>query len=309
MKKTRPETGSSDSHSRNTAQKTKRTDRDGGGTEGSGSLDARYRISDYAKNMGVTPDLLKHYEEIGLLEPERSEKGYRYYPFGMSSLLIESIRLRNYGFTLRETKDLLRAGTKPEEKTLPADQQIRQQMEIIRMNIRTQQAILADYEEFASRQDTIRSEGKIWYIAKNEEYAFLPHAEGDRFIQDERIRELMPLWINCVPVVKSALSVDSAGRSVWGLITKSKYLKQLSIPVNDAVEIIPPQRTFVYCICGEMLLYSKETLENPQHPVRQVLDSLGINSAERMLRVSVMPSDWTNPLREQFYYYIVPLEQ
>ena len=67
----------------------------------------QYRIGDFARYLGVTPDLLKHYEEVGLLQPERTESGYRYYPFHTTALLIECVRLRNYGMTLREISEIL----------------------------------------------------------------------------------------------------------------------------------------------------------------------------------------------------------
>ena len=38
----------------------------------------QYRIGDFAKYLGVTPDLLKHYEDMGIIHSSRSESGYRY---------------------------------------------------------------------------------------------------------------------------------------------------------------------------------------------------------------------------------------
>ena len=38
----------------------------------------QYRIGDFAKYLGVTPDLLKHYEDMGIIQSIRSESGYRY---------------------------------------------------------------------------------------------------------------------------------------------------------------------------------------------------------------------------------------
>ena len=48
-----------------------------------------YRIGEFAKYLGVTPDLLKHYEDQGIIRPSRSDSGYRYYPFNTTMLLIE----------------------------------------------------------------------------------------------------------------------------------------------------------------------------------------------------------------------------
>ena len=53
----------------------------------------QYRIGDFAKYLGVTPDLLKHYEEVGILRPQRSESGYRDFPFNAASVMIESVRM------------------------------------------------------------------------------------------------------------------------------------------------------------------------------------------------------------------------
>ena len=67
----------------------------------------KYRIGEYAKYLGVTPDLLKHYEDMGIIQSARSESGYRYYAFQTTLFLIECIRLRNYGLTLREIQEIL----------------------------------------------------------------------------------------------------------------------------------------------------------------------------------------------------------
>ena len=61
-----------------------------------------YRIGDYAKYLGVTPDFLKHYEQFRFVTSETNGNGYRYYPFGQSYKILECMRLRNYGMSLRD---------------------------------------------------------------------------------------------------------------------------------------------------------------------------------------------------------------
>ncbi|MBQ8136861.1 MAG: MerR family transcriptional regulator, partial [Clostridia bacterium] len=65
-----------------------------------------YRIGEYAKKMGVTPDLLKHYEKMGLIESRASENKYRYYPFTESVRLLECFSLRNLDLPLQEIRHL-----------------------------------------------------------------------------------------------------------------------------------------------------------------------------------------------------------
>ena len=66
-----------------------------------------YRIGPYAYYLGVTPDLLKHYEQFQLVESVPSESGYRYYPFSQSPGLLCAMTLRGYGIPLKEIDVLL----------------------------------------------------------------------------------------------------------------------------------------------------------------------------------------------------------
>ena len=67
----------------------------------------RYRIGDYAHYMGVGRDFLKHYEKCGLLRADHDANGYRYYPFEGTSRILEFMRLRSLGFTVREMEPML----------------------------------------------------------------------------------------------------------------------------------------------------------------------------------------------------------
>lgn len=66
-----------------------------------------YRIGDFAKYLGVTSDFLKHYEEAGLIDVVQRASGYRYYPFNQAARVIEYMRLRNYGVTVKEMNGVL----------------------------------------------------------------------------------------------------------------------------------------------------------------------------------------------------------
>ena len=68
----------------------------------------RYRIGDYAHYMGVGRDFLKHYEKCGLLSADHHDNGYRHFGFEQSSLILECMRLRNCGYTVREMGGMLR---------------------------------------------------------------------------------------------------------------------------------------------------------------------------------------------------------
>ena len=103
-----------------------------------------YRIGEFAKYLGVTPDLLKHYEDQGIIQPTRSDSGYRYYPFNTTMLLIECIRLRNYGMTLREIREILAAHYLD---TAAVSSRLAENVEQMKKEIHLDEALTSDYEE------------------------------------------------------------------------------------------------------------------------------------------------------------------
>ncbi len=69
-------------------------------------------IGEFARLGQVSPRMLRHYDRLGLLEPERvdPENGYRSYTVQQLERLHRLLALRDLGFTLEQIRDLLRAG-------------------------------------------------------------------------------------------------------------------------------------------------------------------------------------------------------
>lgn len=65
-------------------------------------------IGDFSRLSRVTPRMLRHYDALGLLQPETvGENGYRYYRQEQLSDLVRIQWLKDYGFSLGEIKALL----------------------------------------------------------------------------------------------------------------------------------------------------------------------------------------------------------
>ena len=90
----------------------------------------RYKIGEFAKNLGVSAGFLKHHEKYGLLNPKVSESGYRYYEFYQAMLVVQCIRLQNMGFTSKEISDILNKTTSVDMSSL-----FRKKREIVAKNI------------------------------------------------------------------------------------------------------------------------------------------------------------------------------
>lgn len=70
----------------------------------------QYRIGDFARYLGVTAEFLKHYQESGLLDVTQRASGYRYYGFDQSARILQYMRLRNYGISVKEMGPFLEGG-------------------------------------------------------------------------------------------------------------------------------------------------------------------------------------------------------
>ena len=263
----------------------------------------QYRIGEFAKYLGVTPDLLKHYEELGLLKPVRSKSGYRYYSFDTAFMLFESIRLRNYGMTLREIQLILAQKTVSGQKM---EERFRNNMEVLRMEASFNQALADDYEEFLEWREPLRERDADWSIRWSRPMCFLPHAVGDEFLDNPELYDIHREWMSLVPLVKASLQVRADGKRVWGLIIERSKLERLGLPVNAMVEEIPSHKLFYYQFKGRMPEASKEAPDQT-NPAFRLLAAMNLKAKHEYYRTSVMPCDWEKGFQYQYGYYAVPV--
>ena len=63
-------------------------------------------ISEAARATGLTPKMIRHYEELGLLSSERAENGYRVYQAQDLDTLHFIVRAKDLGFSLNDIQQL-----------------------------------------------------------------------------------------------------------------------------------------------------------------------------------------------------------
>ena len=264
-----------------------------------------YRIGEFAKYLGVTPDLLKHYEDQGIIQPTRSDSGYRYYPFNTTMLLIECIRLRNYGMTLREIREILAAH---QLSTAAVSSRLAENVEHMKEEILLDEALTADYEEFLAWQAPLSERDFDWEIRWSKPMAFLPHTDKYDFLQDPRIYEILKSWMSYIPIVKSSMKAERNGRITWGLLVEERMIRQLKLPVNDIVEFYPPYKVFYYKFRAPLMHSSFENFDTPSHPAFQALRELNLEPRNGYLRTTLMPADWQQDIGYQYGYYAIPVK-
>ncbi len=264
----------------------------------------QYRIGEYAKYLGVTPDFLKYYEQMGIIRSERSESGYRFYSFHTTLDLIESVRLRNYGLTLRQIRDVLNG-----QSTGNAEMEalFEQNLDRLQQEILLDEALTEDYRNFLEWKEPLEDSSEYWEIRRSRPMLFLPHTDDYDFLHDERIYELLNTWMSYIPIVKSSMKAEPDGNVTWGFLADEGMSGRLRLPINSVVEHIPAQRVFYYKFRTGLLRMSEEHADNPEHPAFRTLRSLGLEPEGSYFRTALMPADWTQRRNVKYGYYAIPL--
>ncbi len=268
----------------------------------------RYRIGDFARGVGVTADFLKHYQESGLLEAHRTPSGYRYYSFEQSARVIDYLRLRNYGVSIRAMRDYTvcdaeRAMTLLGERTRE-----------IRRTIERLQAIV-EAEETLERWFEARRKRPIdWEIRELDPYVFLRHTNGCEFIDDDRIRELLRDWCAWLPVTKSAMLLrhgpcEGSDTVHWGFAVPERLLERYGIPRNEVVERLEFGRAFVFHFCGLKGAFDMTAAAEGRHAAHKLLRELGFRVTGDALFIKEMRlTDEMGKMRPGLGRFILPVE-
>lgn len=96
-----------------------------------------FKIGDFARMNNVSIKTLHHYDEVGLLQPNKTDQysGYRYYTADQMGKLNQILTFKEAGFTLTEISDIFK--NKPSEDLLIT--LLQEKAEILESNIRLDQ--------------------------------------------------------------------------------------------------------------------------------------------------------------------------
>lgn len=247
-----------------------------------------YRIGDFAKFCGVTSDFLKHYEEAGLINVVQRESGYRYYPFDQSARIIEYMRLRNYGVTVKEMQGVLKGGAEDAFALLD------EKAQAIRETVRRLDGLLEEHERLAAWYAKRKEKPVDWEIREVEPYCFLPHTNSQSFRKDERIYQLVRTWGMWLPVVKSALTIepsllrDNPESLHWGFAVPASLLERYGLPVNDAVETLQFGKALVFHFNELEGAFNMADVVAGRHPAFEPVRKLGFHVTGTGLLINEM---------------------
>ena len=210
----------------------------------------QYRIGDYAHYLGVTPDFLKHYEQYRLVSSFQRESGYRYYPFSQSFRILECMRLKGYGFPIRDIEVILNDDDAP-----AALEKMNNRIQALEKQISREQALIHEHHRIQQWFRQMNGKASEWQITTGERMLFLPHTSQRNFLKDPLIYEILGQWMDHMPIVKSCMLIphnditsETLGNNAfsWGLVVPASYAEEYDLPINQAVREYLPRKLFIY---------------------------------------------------------------
>lgn len=203
----------------------------------------RYRIGEFAKQMGVSIDFIKYYESEGVIHSVQDPLNrYHYYDFNQSKLVQLIQYYRSFGFSAQQIVALLRRADADEVFHLFAEKE-----QDHRRRIPDSTHITAQLEFTAH---ALRSEPSgTWYIIRHPAVYFLAHTNDEEYITDERTVRCLKAWQQAVPYVYGVdRCVMNADRPLiqHGRAILQEDAKRLCIPLDAPVMFLPETRCLEY---------------------------------------------------------------
>jgi len=186
-----------------------------------------YRIQEFAELAGVTVRALHHYDQIHLLQPRRTEGGYRLYGIGELERLEQIVALKFLGLSLKQIQLLLdrEALSLPEalrmqravleQKRSLLDRAIgaiREAEAAVQPGRQTDAAVLKKVIEVIEMQDNSDWMMKYYDDSAKAKLA-VKRQEWTPELQEECSRQ----WLELIADVRAALGEDPAGPKVQAL--------------------------------------------------------------------------------------------
>jgi DNA-binding transcriptional MerR regulator len=220
-----------------------------------------YRIGEFARKVGVSPDFLKYQGEFGVVNPRQSENSnYRYYPFAQAGRVFASLGYQSLGFTLREIEDIL---SKDSTETLIGklkDKSAELEGEITRIK-----ACLMGIDAI-QQAERLETRAEPWFINDVPAFAFLPHSRQQDFVDDETVPQILRAWVEWLPLVASIQHIQipcsgevgddeaegggegGAGKVdfSWGFAVDGGFAIEHRLPLDAPVRMIELGRCLVY---------------------------------------------------------------
>lgn len=266
----------------------------------------RYKIGEFAREMGVSQDMIKHYEKYGIIKPEIDQQSnYRYFNINQGEKIIESKKYRNLGFTIKESADLIFS-----QDFNDIRQELQNKRDEMEIEIKRMQAYLSQINQLIKLGERFENYQTNWEIVHLDGFYFLKQTDNYEFKQDEAVKERVKVWLDQLPITNQAMLVprssfyDEPFNRQWGLSISCQKANEINLDVSCA-KLLPSGKYLVFAI--STLLNTPMSIEC-FHEVKAMMDHFNLAYADELLMECIFKSHKGEQEFSHFLIYIPILE-
>ncbi|MDR0838385.1 MAG: MerR family transcriptional regulator [Oscillospiraceae bacterium] len=201
----------------------------------------KYKIGEVARILGISADLIRYYEEKGVVTPAKDpQNNYRYYDTWDINYLIDCLWYKNFGFGIEKVASMVTEcsfdgllGTL-EEKGVEILASIRRQ-ELLLQRIKKFQERLANTKSCVGTCDVRTCSGFYYYInRRNTEY---DNREGTADVSRR--------WLKYMPFTRRYFEIPDGAMAggldeyEWGFSIAAQYIEEFGVSISPPVHEMP----------------------------------------------------------------------
>lgn len=214
------------------------------------------RISEVSKLLDMPITTIRFYEQEGVLSPTRSQNSYREYSTVDVYNLMECIRYRNMGLSVKEI-----AASLHDEPLCYLRQKVAYQAASVEEQVKRNELKLKCLRDFEKRLEMLEwNVGNRWIVWQPaRDYVIMESGTGEGLGRIDSQDELLRAWIQELPFVYGVYLVDAKAvlngqkdRVCCVLMTEKSLAERLRLPAGNRVLSLPEQ------VCMRTILNSRE---------------------------------------------------
>ena len=201
----------------------------------------RYKIGDVARILGISPDLIRYYEEKGVVFPAKDPvNNYRYFDTWDINFLIDCLWFKNFGFGIEQVAHIVSQNTYDDLM-----ENLAGKGDEIEASIRYQQVLLERIRKYSEILTTLRGCIGKCDVRRSAEFVRYLNRYNTIYDNDSELQHLTRQWLKYMPFSRRYFEVPEdnllgdGDDYAWGFSVGMQYVEEFGVTIKPPVKKVP----------------------------------------------------------------------
>lgn len=201
----------------------------------------RYKIGDVARILGISPDLIRYYEEKGVISPAKDPlNNYRYYDTWDINFLIDCLWYKNFGYGIEQVAHIVSNSTYSELLDI-----LKARGDEIEAALRYQQLLLERIRKYTENLEALRGFIGKCDIRRNAEFVRYLNRYNRMYDYDDELQAVSREWLKYMPFSRRYFEVPEdnvlgeGDDYAWGFSMAMTYVREFNLEIRPPVVYMP----------------------------------------------------------------------